>query len=663
MTPERLHMVVFQPSGRRGRVEDGTSVLDAGRELGVGIEALCGEKQTCGKCRVRIEEGFFRALEVESSTAHVSPRIADEDEFFTLQELAQGYRLACKATIHGDLAVFVPEEARLDGQVVRKSATDRLIEVDPSVRTYFVEMEPPTLHDPLGDYERLCEALRAHHGLHRPLIDHRVLVGLGGTLRAASWKVSVSVWTGGQAPEIVRVAAGRVQRSVGLAVDVGTTSVAAYLCDLETGEVLACDAMMNPQVSCGEDVMSRIAFSMSHDDGVERLRLAVVGGVNALAARVAEAAGLTSRDILEMAVVFNTAMHHCFLGIDPQYLGVAPYAPTVQHSINVKARDLGLDLCPGANVFVLPNEAGFVGADNVGVLIAEEPWKRDERQLIVDIGTNGELIMGDGRRLISSSCATGPAFEGAQILFGMRAAPGAIERVSISPETREPRYRVVGKDAWSDELPPETIGCKGICGSGIIDGVAELFKAGVIDRSGRFVKGVDSPRVRRGDAGDEYVLAWAPETSIGRDITITIGDVRAVQLAKGAMYAGARIMMRELGYDGLDRVVLAGAFGSLIDREKSLVLGMFPDVPLQQVHAVGNAAGDGARMALLSAAKRREADRVARQVEYLELSLEPAFEGDMARAMYIPHMKDEFANLAGVLAAEGLPGRLDREGR
>ncbi len=663
MAPERPHAVVFQPSGRRGRVADGTSVLEAGRQLGVGIEALCGEKQTCGKCRVRIEEGFFGALEAESSTAHVSPRTSDEEELFTPQELAQGYRLACKTMIHGDLAVFVPEEARLDGQVVRKSATDRLIEVDPSVRTYYVEMEPPTLLDPLGDYERLCEALEARHGLDRPLIDHRVLVGLGGTLRTASWRVSVSVWTGGQAPEIVRVAPGRVQRSVGLAVDVGTTSVAAYLCDLETAEVLACDAMMNPQVSCGEDVMSRIAFSMSYDDGVERLRAAVVEGVNALAARVAEAAGLARSDILEMAVVCNTAMHHCLLGIDPQYLGVAPYAPALQHSINIKARDLGLDLCPGANVFVLPNEAGFVGADNVGVLIAEEPWNRDERQLIVDIGTNGELIMGDGRRLISSSCATGPAFEGAQILFGMRAAPGAIERISVSPETGEPRYRVIGKDAWSDELAPETIGCKGICGSGIIDGVAELFKAGIIDRSGRFVKGVDSPRVRRGDAGDEYVLAWAPETAIGRDITITIGDVRAVQLAKGAMYAGARIMMRELGYDGLDRVVLAGAFGSLIDREESLVLGMFPDVPPQQIHAVGNAAGDGARMALLSAAKRREADRVARQIEYLELSLEPSFEGDMARAMYIPHMKDQFANLAGVLAAEGLSARLERESR
>jgi uncharacterized 2Fe-2S/4Fe-4S cluster protein (DUF4445 family) len=287
------------------------------------------------------------------------------------------------------------------------------------------------------------------------------------------------------------------------------------------------------------------------------------------------------------------------------------------------------------------------------VLIAEEPWTRDERQLIIDIGTNGELIMGDSQRLVSSSCATGPAFEGAQILCGMRAAPGAIERVRIDPTTKEARYRVIGKDAWSDELTPSEIGSKGICGSGIIDAVAELFKSGIIDRSGRFVKGIDSPRVRKGEKGDEYVLAWVSETSIGRDIVVSIWDVRAVQLAKAAMYAGARIMMRELGYESLDRVLLAGAFGSLVDREQCLVLGMFPDVPPERVQAIGNAAGDGARMALVNIAKRREADRVARKVEYLELSLEPTFESDMAKAMYIPHMRHEFVNLAAMLGSKG----------
>lgn len=662
MPDSRRHTVVFQPSGRRGFVEDGTTVLEASRELGADIETVCGEKGTCGKCTVRIEEGVFEELGVTSSAAHVSGDGSVAHRFLTPERQTQGYRLACTAAVHGDLVVFVPEEARVGDQVVRKAVTDRRIEVDPSVRTYYVEMTPPTLHDALGDYERLCEALTAQHGVERPLLDHKVLMGLPGAVRAAGWKVSVSVWSGGPAPEIVRVAGGRVERSVGLAVDVGTTSVAAYLCDLETGEVVSYDSMMNPQVAYGEDVMSRITYAMSHDDGADKLREAVVEGVDALAERVTTAAGMTREDILEAAFVFNTAMHHCFLGIDPRHLGVAPYAPAIHHSINVKARDLGLHFCPGANVFVMPNEAGFVGADNVGVLIAEEPWKRDERQLIIDIGTNGELIMGDRDRLISSSCATGPAFEGAQIRFGMRAAPGAIERVHIDPQTREPRYKVIGNDRWSDEMRPEQIGAKGICGSGIIDGVAELFKSGVIGRPGRFIKDGDSPRIRRGEEGDEYVLAWADETSVGRDISITIGDVRAVQLAKGAMYAGARIMMKKLGFDALDRVVLAGAFGSYIDREESLVIGLFPDVPLDRVHAVGNAAGDGARMALLDARKRAEADRWAREVEYVELSVEPRFESDIARAMYFPHMKDEFANLAAVLAAEGLAGLVDPGG-
>ena len=662
MSDTKTHRVIFQPSGSRGHVEDGKSILEASRELGVDIEAICGEKRTCGKCKVRIEDGFFEKFGVVSSPEHVSGHRPIEDKFFTPERKAEGYRLACTAEVHGDLVVFVPEEARVGGQIVRKAVTDRKIDVNPSVRTYYIEMIPPTLHDPLGDYERVCDALEAQHGLERPLLDYKVLLGLPDTVRAAKWKVSVSIWTGGPAPEIVRVVPGKVERSIGLAVDVGTTSVAAYLCDLETGEVIGYDSMMNPQVPYGEDVMSRITYAMSHDDGIDKLRDAIIEGVNTLAARVADAAGFTHEDILELAIVFNTAMHHCFLGIYPEHLGMAPYAPALHHSINIKARDLGLAFCPGANVFVLPNEAGFVGADNVGVLIAEEPWKRDDRQLIIDIGTNGELIMGNKERLISSSCATGPAFEGAQIHFGMRAAPGAIEKIYINPETKEPRYRVIGKDKWSDEMRPEEIGAKGICGSGIIDGVAELFKSGIIGKSGRFNKDIDSPRVRKGEKGDEYVLAWAGETSVGRDVTMTIGDVRAVQLAKGAMYAGAKIMMHKLGYDALDRVVLAGAFGSFIDREESLVIGMFPDVPVDKVFAVGNAAGDGARMALLDASKRLEADFWARKIEYVELSVEPAFQKDFAKAMHIPHMTDEFANLASVLAAEGLAGLVKQEG-
>jgi uncharacterized 2Fe-2S/4Fe-4S cluster protein (DUF4445 family) len=654
LSENNQYTVIFQPAGSRGLVDEGTSVLEASRQLGVEIEAICGEKRTCGKCKVRIEEGFFERFGVTSSPSHVAAWKPVEAKFFTEERKAEGYRLACVAKIHGDLVVFVPEEARAGGQVVRKAVTDRPINVNPSVKTYYIEMIPPTLHDPLGDYERVCDALKAQHGLDAPILDYRVLLAMPDTLRASAWKVSVSIWTGGPTPEIVRVAPGTIERTLGLAVDVGTTSVAAYLCDLTTGEVISYDSMMNPQVPYGEDVMSRITYAMSNDDGIQKLQASIIEGVNTLAARVCEAVGFTHLDILELAIVFNTAMHHCFLGIYPEHLGLAPYAPALHHSINIKARDLGLKFAPGANVFVLPNEAGFVGADNVGVLIAEEPYNKDDRQLIIDIGTNGELIMGNREKLISSSCATGPALEGAHIKYGMRAAPGAIEKIYINPETKEPRYKVIGKEKWSDEMEPETIGTKGICGSGIIDGVAEMFKAGIIDKTGKFVKNQETPRVRKGDSGDEFVLAWANETSIGHDVVMTIKDVRAVQLAKGAMYAGAKIMMQKLGYTELDRVVLAGAFGSFIDREESLVLGMFPDVPILKAYAVGNAAGDGARMALLDSNKRAEADEWARKVEYIELSVEPAFEKEFMYAMHIPHMRDSFPNLKKVMEEEGL---------
>ncbi len=654
MSETKKHTVIFQPAGNRGLVEEGKSILEASQDLGVEIEGICGRQRTCGKCKVRIEDGFFEKFGVVSSRDHVSKRFPVEDKFFTPERVEQGFRLACVAKVQGDIVVFVPEEARAGGQVVRKAVTDRKINVNPSVKSYYIEMIPPTLHDPLGDYERICDALKDQHGLDAPILDYQVLLGMPDLVREAQWKITVCVWTGGPAPEIVKLYPGKIERSIGLAVDVGTTSVAAYLCDLTTGEVINYDSMMNPQVPYGEDVMSRITYAMSHEDGIHKLKDAIIEGINTIASRVCEAVGFTHKDILELAIVFNTAMHHCFLGIYPEHLGLAPYAPALHHSINIKARDLGLFFAEGANVFVLPNEAGFVGADNVGVLIAEEPYNRDDRGLIIDIGTNGELIMGNREKLISSSCATGPALEGAQIHFGMRAAPGAIEKIYINPENKEPRYKLIGKDKWSDELPPEELGTKGICGSGIIDGVAELFKSGIIDKTGKFVKGIDNPRLRKGEQGDEYVLAWAPETSLGRDVTMTIKDVRAVQLAKGAMYAGAKIMMGKLGYDTLDRVVLAGAFGSFIDREESLTIGMFPDVPVTKAYAVGNAAGDGARMALLDANKRLEADEWARKVEYVELSVEPTFEREFMMAMHLPHMKDRFPNLHAVLAEEGL---------
>jgi uncharacterized 2Fe-2S/4Fe-4S cluster protein (DUF4445 family) len=380
---------------------------------------------------------------------------------------------------------------------------------------------------------------------------------------------------------------------------------------------------------------------------LKRMNDAIVGGLNRLAGQVAAQAGIKRRDIVDMTIVGNTAMHHIFMNIYPEHIGKAPFPPALHASIDVKARDMGLKIREGAYIHVLPIEAGFVGADNVGVLIAEEPYNRDDMMLVIDIGTNGELVLGNKEKLISSSCATGPAFEGAHIKFGMRAAPGAIERVQIDPETKEPRYKVIGKEQWSDEL--KDIGARGLCGSGIIDVVAQMYATGVILRNGRLNAQLDSARMREGEDGLEYVLVSADETAIGQDIVVNQGDIRAVQLAKGAMYAGAKLMMRRLGIEKLDRVILAGAFGSYIDSTQAMIMGLFPDCELEKVYAVGNAAGDGARIALLNVDKRTEANAIAREVEYVELTVEKDFERQFAQAMYFPHMKDKFPHLEGLI--------------
>jgi uncharacterized 2Fe-2S/4Fe-4S cluster protein (DUF4445 family) len=329
-------------------------------------------------------------------------------------------------------------------------------------------------------------------------------------------------------------------------------------------------------------------------------------------------------------------MHHIFLGISPLYLGISPFSPAIHHSLDVKARDLGLHLHPAANVHILPVEAGFVGADNVGVLITETPYEQDALTLLLDVGTNGELVLGNRHRLLSCSCATGPALEGAHLQYGMRAAPGAIERVRIDPQTLEVRFKTIGLERWNDEGVPEEIQASGICGSGIIEALAEMYKAGILERSGRFKNGLDSPRLRKGEKGPEFILAAKEETAIGREITISLADVRAVQMAKGALYAGAKVMMNILGIIKVDRVVLAGAFGSMIDRERALILGMFPDCGLENVFSVGNAAGDGARLALLDREKRREADRISRRVEYIELTTDRSFTDEFVNAMAFP---------------------------
>jgi len=633
---KRKYSVTFQPSGDSGYIGDGETVREASLELGVGLESICGGRGVCGKCKAQIETG----------AENLSPLTDSEHKFLTTQQESEGYRLACQARIHGDVVVLVPEESRARKQVVRKAAGERAINLKPAVKKYYVEMSPASLEDPQGDWERLQTELKERFGLDSLTIDYQALLNLQKAIRCSDWKVTVTVWLN---REVVKIEPGFAAKEYGLAVDIGTTTMAGYLCDLSNGEVLATDSMMNPQVIYGEDVMSRISYIMANDNGLEQLNQAVIKAINHIAGHAAFQAGIKRKDIVDMTAVGNTCMHHIFLSINPSCLGLSPFTPAMHHSLDIKARDLGLKISPGAYIHVLPIEAGFVGADNVGVLIAEEPYTQDDIVLIIDIGTNGELILGNRQKILSSSCATGPAFEGAQIKCGMCAAPGAIEKLKIAPDTKEVRFKVIGQTDWN--VDSDTVKAKGICGSGIVDAVAEMLKAGILQQSGRFNTELETPRLGVTEKGPEFVVAWANETSIGQDITVCQGDVRAIQLAKGAMYAGAKLMMRRLEVDRLDKVILAGAFGSYINKKSALTIGLFPDCPLENIYSVGNAAGDGARIALLNIDKRKEADKIARKVEYIELTVEPEFEAQFAQAMYFPHMKDTFPHLKGIFPA------------
>lgn len=643
------YTIIFQPSGRRGRVPQGTTILDAARRLGVGIEAVCGEQLVCGKCRVKIMEGSFPKEGITSSMEHLSGLDEKEIKVLKRKDSDEHIRLACATRINGDILVFVPEASRTGKQIVSKAAGKIDVKLKPAVKKYYVELPPPALEDPLGDFERLEQQLAEQHGLKKLSIDYRALQKFPDMVRKGDWKVTVTVWN---SSEIIRVESGKVETNIGLAVDIGTTTMAGYLTDLNTGNVLVTESMMNPQVRYGEDVMSRITYCMLNEEtGLKELQETIIEGLNTIVKEAVRKAGLAPEDVSEMTLVGNTAMHHILLGINPEYMGVAPFTPALHRSVDIKAERFGLHILPAGNIHVMPIEAGFVGADNVGCLIADRPHKRDEITLLIDIGTNGELVLGNKEKLISCSCATGPALEGAQIEFGMRAAPGAIERVRINSKTLEPVYKVIGSDHWSDGKV--NMQAKGICGSAIIDVIAEMFKAGILKKNGQINLELKSPRVRKGEKGmSEYVLAWKHETSIEQDIVVNQKDVRAIQLAKGALYSGCLIMMRKLGVEQFDRLAVAGAFGSHIDKVAAMVIGMYPDCDLEKVQYIGNAAGDGARIALLNVDRRKEANVVARQVEYVELALEEDFNDRFGEAMQFPHMFDEFPHLEGILPRE-----------
>lgn len=642
-------VVVLLPSGRRGRVPVGSNLLDAARTLGVELESICGGRQTCGKCQIVPEQGDFPKHGVVSDAAHLSPPTLRELEYRETHEL-NGRRLACACEIIGDIVVHVPVESQARKQIIAKAVTERVIQVQPAVRQVYVQLEPGGLDDRGSDWSRLQDALAQQWNLENLTIDLAALRTLQPALREGKHRVTVAVW---QEREVLRVQPGYAEGIYGLAVDVGSTTVAAHLNDLRTGAVVATETTMNPQVRFGEDLMSRVSYAMMNADGTVKMHQAIVDALNELARQAAATAGISTDDILDTVIVGNPVIHHLLLGIDPTELGGAPFALAVDAALDLRARELGLELNPSARVHILPCIAGHVGADNVAVQLAEAPHAQDEMMLVIDVGTNAEIVLGNRERVVCASSPTGPAFEGAQITHGQRAAPGAIERVRIDPLTLEPRWKVIGSAGWisAGTQVVERARATGICGSGIIEVIAEMFRAGILDAQGRFDETASerSPRVRFRERVGEYVLVEPSHTATGREIVITQKDVRAIQLAKGALYTGAKLLMRELGVTRVDRIVLAGAFGSYISPMHAMMLGMIPDCDLERVTAVGNAAGDGARIALLNIEERKTATQLARWVEHVQIATDPNFQNEFVGAMGLPHAFDAFPHLATVL--------------
>lgn len=641
-------LVIFTPSGKRGRVAVGTTVLAAARSLGVDLDSVCGGRGICSKCQCAPGEGAFPKHGITVAADALSPRNAVEDRYDRVRGLKPGRRLGCQAQVWGDVVIDVPPESQLHQQVIRKSAAERDMVMDPAVRVIEVTVPEPTLDDPTGDFQRLAQAL----GIERLRADLPVLARLQTVLRKAQWRVKAVVRDDGR---LIDLWPGDADGAIyGLAIDLGSTTIAGHLVALDDGRVLASSGLMNPQIRFGEDLMSRVSYAMMNAGGAAEMTAAVRDGLGRLSDALAAEAGVDRARIVDAVIVCNPVMHHLMLGIDPVELGQAPFAPATSDALSVPAADIGLRVAEGAAAYVLPIIAGHVGADCAAVVLSEQPQQSDAPVLIVDVGTNAEIVLGDRRRVLACSSPTGPAFEGAQISSGQRAAPGAIERVRIDAATGEPRFRVIGVDLWSDapgfgEAVAAT-GITGICGSGIIEAVAEMRMAGLVDPSGLIgsAEQTGSPRCEPQGRTHAYLLHDGGATG-GPRILVTQGDVRAIQLAKSALYAGARLLMDEFGIERLDRVILAGAFGAHISPLHALVLGMIPDCAPEKVTSAGNAAGTGARIALCSRAARREIEAEVTRITRIETAIAPRFQEHFVAANAIPHAVDPFPELSAVV--------------
>ncbi|MEL0161852.1 MAG: ASKHA domain-containing protein [Halieaceae bacterium] len=656
--------VLFMPSGRRGFFPRGTPLLEAARSLGVDIDSVCGGRGLCGRCQISCVTGSFAKHQIESDVDHLSPFSKTEEKFVERKgPLKDGRRLSCHTTLLDDAVIDVPAESQVHRQIVRKEMEARDIHLDTATRLYYVQIAEPSLEDPRGEVQLLLEALERDWGVAGVALAHSQLPALQAALKREDRGITVAVY---QEERITAIWPSLFERPRGNAIDVGSTTVAAHLCDLNTGEVLASAGVMNPQIRYGEDLMSRVSYVMMHPEGAELLTSAIREAINGLFAELSTQADGEVADILEIALVANPIMHHIVLGINPVNLGTAPFALTTSDAVDTRAEVAGLQALAEGCMFCLRFIAVHVGADAAGVILAEAPDRGDDMTLVVDVGTNAEIVLANKQRLLVCSSPTGPAFEGAQISSGQRATMGAIERVTVDRDTLEPRFKCIGSELWSDEPgfaeAMKSTGVTGICGSGIIEVVAEMYLAGVISTDG-VVDGALSERnarIRQEGRTWSYVLhrAATPEES---DVVITQNDVRQIQLAKAALYAGIRLLMDEMGVTSVDKIRLAGAFGSHISVSHAMVLGLIPDCDLDHVTSAGNAAGVGARIALLDRKARLEIAETIRKAERIETAVAADFQAHFVGAMALPHQSDPFPNLFARVAppAEKMTAQAD----
>ena len=638
--------VVFLPSGKRGRFAVGTQLLQAARELGVDIDSVCGGRGICGRCQINISEGEFAKHNICSDAQHLSPLNESEKRFFKKKPQFVGRRLSCHALLRGDLVIDVPPESQVHRQVVRKDAEQLDIRIDPTLSAHYVTVEQPNMADPRGDSERLLDALKnalqeKGHEINLQL-DNHLLPQLQSILRKGQWCVTAAV----RGQHVVALWPEFQPDLFGISIDLGSTTVAAHLCNLENGEVIASCGVMNPQIRFGEDLMSRVSYSMMNPGGDKEMTQAIGNAIGDLVIELCRSAKIDSQHVMEVTLVANPVMHHLFLGIDPVELGGAPFALAVDSALTLQANQLGLPLPGGTNIYLLPCIAGHVGADTAGMILAEYPKLKNGVNLLVDVGTNAEIVLGNHNRLVAASSPTGPAFEGAQISCGQRAAMGAIERVRIDKQTLEPSFKIIGCSHWSNDkkfsLQDLPNGITGVCGSGIIELISELYLAEILDSNGVFRTDMSSqcPRLEPDGRTLKYRL-----TDGARPLYLTQNDVRAIQLAKAALYAGIKLLMDHLGVDHIDRIRLAGAFGAQIDVKYAMILGLIPDCNLDEVSSAGNAAGTGARIALLNNSSRSQIESIVKNIEKIETALAPEFQQYFVDAMAIPHNTDSHTHL------------------